>query len=504
MLKFKIEDINNLSDSRQVLESKPNKYITIFIYTLLLLILIFFTWAWFSEKEIVVKTSGVVRPNSKIQTISNIVQGEVKSIKMKNGETVSKGDILFEIDSNDLKEEKKQIDDQIEKIDTENKNLNKLNKAISSNTNYFTNNDEEKEYYYKFKSYESGNKVSLSEKNSISKSKDTLSNEKSNLEKFNKSIVEEKNYNDPNSSYSAQYESYISSKNMIQNKIDQLKNSKNSLSQQIESDNKKTNDIPQDDTQQLDLIKASVDEKQTQISQIDLEIKNSNEELEKLKNDTIAQVKDSISKADQNLDTLDSNLKSLDESANINKDQNKSVTLSQIEEKINLNKDEKKKLEKGKKQIEQSIDKCIVKANSNGKIKVNLNLQPGVVLQPGTMVADVVPNSTNFKVDLVIQTKDVANIAEGSKIKYSFESLPYREYGFLEGNLESISPDSNVNNETGVSCFVGEGSLNSNILHSNKGEKSSIKPGMVCEAKIITRSEKMLYYLLEQMGFKNK
>ncbi|GKZ04732.1 biotin/lipoyl-binding protein [Paraclostridium bifermentans] len=238
-MKFKIEDINNLSDSRQVLESKPNKYITIFIYTLLLLILIFFTWAWFSEKEIVVKTSGVVRPNSKIQTISNIVQGEVKSIKMKNGETVSKGDILFEIDSNDLKEEKKQIDDQIEKIDKENKNLKKLNKAISSNTNYFTDNDEEKEYYYKFKSYESGNKVSLSEKNSISKSKDTLSNEKSNLEKFNKSIVEEKNYNDPNSSYSAQYESYISSKNMIQNKIDQLKNSKNSLSQQIESDNKK-------------------------------------------------------------------------------------------------------------------------------------------------------------------------------------------------------------------------------------------------------------------------
>ncbi|GKZ04731.1 HlyD family efflux transporter periplasmic adaptor subunit [Paraclostridium bifermentans] len=267
---------------------------------------------------------------------------------------------------------------------------------------------------------------------------------------------------------------------------------------------KKTNDIPQDDTQQLDLIKASVDEKQTQISQIDLEIKNSNEELEKLKNDTIAQVKDSISKADQNLDTLDSNLKSLDESANINKDQNKSVTLSQIEEKINLNKDEKKKLEKGKKQIEQSIDKCIVKANSNGKIKVNLNLQPGVVLQPGTMVADVVPNSTNFKVDLVIQTKDVANISEGSKIKYSFESLPYREYGFLEGKLESISPDSNVNNETGVSCFIGEGSLNSNALHSNKGEKSSIKPGMVCEAKIITRSEKMLYYLLEQIGFKNK
>ncbi|MCG4722962.1 hypothetical protein L0M81_13590, partial [Alistipes putredinis] len=79
----------------------------------------------------------------------------------------------------------------------------------------------------------------------------------------------------------------------------------------IESDNKKTNAIPQDDTQQLDLIKASVDEKQTQISQIDLEIKNSNEELEKLKNDTVAQIKGAIQEASQSINTLDGNLKSI-------------------------------------------------------------------------------------------------------------------------------------------------------------------------------------------------
>ncbi|MDO7204638.1 hypothetical protein Q5M85_11170 [Paraclostridium bifermentans] len=41
--------------------------------------------------------------------------------------------------------------------------------------------------------------------------------------------------------------------------------------------------------------------------------------------------------------------------------------------------------------------------------------------------------------------------------------------------MESISPDSNVNSETGVSCFIGEGSLNSNALHSNKGEKKLYK-----------------------------
>ncbi|MDK2563643.1 HlyD family efflux transporter periplasmic adaptor subunit [Romboutsia sedimentorum] len=501
-MKFKIDDINNLSDSRQVMESKPNKFIVIFIYILLLLILTFFIWTWFSEKEIVVKASGVVRPNSEIQTISNIVQGEVKSVKMKNGESVSNGDILFEIDSIDLENQNKQIDEQIEKVNNDNTNLNKLNKCIVDNKNYFNNNDKEKEYYYKFKSYEAGNNVSLAEKNNISNSKDELNNEKSNLETLSKSITSEKNYNKKDSAYSAQYESYMSSKQIIQNKIEQLNNTKSDLNQQIESDIKKINEIQQDDSQQLELIKASTNEKKQQTSQIELELKNSKEELEKLKNDTIAQIKVSIDKANQSVGGLDSNLKSLDESQDISKDKNKTTILGQIEEKININNENKKGLEENKKQIEENIAKCIVKSPCDGKMNVNVNLQSGLVLQTGAIVANVIPNSEDYKIDLMIPTKDIANIKIAKDIKYSFEALPYREYGFLEGKLEGISPDSKVNSETGMSFFTGEGSLNSNVLHSNKGEVSYIKSGMLCEAKIITRSERMLYYILESIGVK--
>ncbi|WP_075809106.1 HlyD family efflux transporter periplasmic adaptor subunit [Paraclostridium sordellii] len=503
-MKFKIEDINNLSDSRQVLESKPNKFIIIFIYILLLLILMFFAWAWFSEKEVVAKVPGLVRPNSKVQTISNIVQGEVKSVKMKNGEKVSKGDILFEIDSDSLEKEKKRIDDQIDKINDDNNNLNKLNKSIVNNKNYFSNSGSEKEYYYKFKSYESGNNISLAEKNNVANSKNNLNDERANLEKLNKSIIEETNYNEKDSSYSAQYESYMRSRQMIQNKIEQLNNSKNELSQQVESENKKIDEIPKDDTQQLELIKASIDEKNQQISQIDFEIKNSNEELEKLKNDTIAQIKGSIEKASQSIDTLEGNLKSLDESANINKDSNKTTILAQIEEKINLNKNSKTELETNKKQIEESLKKCVVKSPVNGRVNTLVDLQQGLVLQTGTIVANVIPNSNNYKIDLMIPTKDIANIEVDQNIKYSFEALPYREYGFLEGKIETISPDSKVDSKTGMSFFTGEGSLSSNVLYSNKGEESYIKPGMICEAKIITRNEKMIYYILEKIGLKNK
>ncbi|HBI7087094.1 TPA: HlyD family efflux transporter periplasmic adaptor subunit, partial [Clostridium perfringens] len=156
-----------------------------------------------------------------------------------------------------------------------------------------------------------------------------------------------------------------------------------------------------------------------------------------------------------------------------------------------------------KKQIEQSIEKCSVKAPSDGKLNINANLEQGIMLQTGAVVASIIPNSDTYKVELMIPTKDIANIKVSEDVKYSFEALPYREYGFLDGKIESLSPDSKVDSEKGISFFTWEGSLSSNSLYSNKGEESFIKPGMMCEAKIITRKEKMLYYLLEKIGFKN-
>lgn len=501
-MKFKIDNIENLSDSRQVMESKPNKFIMIFIYILIVVIATFLTWAWFSEKEIIVKVQGVVRPDNEIQSISNIVQGEVKSVSMKSGEEVKKGDVLFEINSSELQDKKNQINEQIDYFKTDNENLEKLSKSINDNTNYFENNDEDKEYYYKFKSYEAGNKVALGEKESITNSKNELIKEKINLETLSKSVSENKNYNESSSLYSAQYESYISSREIISNKIDQLENNKKVINEEIESNNKKLEKTNKENNEDQ-VIKEKNNQLKNQIGQIDLEIKNNNDELEKLKSETIAQIKGNIEKLNQEISKLDNNINSFNESINISKDKNKTTILAQIEEKINLNNQKKKELEENKKEIDQSIEKCVVKAPVDGKLKTNGNLEKGVVLQTGAIIATILPKDNTYKINLMIPNKDIANIKEGEDIKYSFESLPYREYGFLNGRVESISPDSTVDTEKGISFFNGEGSLSSNVLYSNKGEESYIKSGMTCEARILTRKEKMLYYLLEKIGFKN-
>lgn len=81
--------------------------------------------------------------------------------------------------------------------------------------------------------------------------------------------------------------------------------------------------------------------------------------------------------------------------------------------------------------------------------------------------------------------------------------MPYNEYGFLTGEIKNLSINSKIDSEKGDIFYTGEGSIEKNTLYSNKGEESVIKAGMTCEARIITRNVKMLYYFLEKLNFKN-
>ncbi|WP_461204646.1 hypothetical protein [Clostridium sp. DL1XJH146] len=69
--------------------------------------------------------------------------------------------------------------------------------------------------------------------------------------------------------------------------------------------------------------------------------------------------------------------------------------------------------------------------------------------------------------------------------------------------LVKISPDATMDQESGASYYIAEGLVENNILESHKGEVSELKTGMICNAEVITRDEKLLYYLLEKINLKD-
>lgn len=112
----------------------------------------------------------------------------------------------------------------------------------------------------------------------------------------------------------------------------------------------------------------------------------------------------------------------------------------------------------------------------------------------------IIPDSNNLQVKLIIPDKDISKLKINKAIKYNITSLPYTEFGFIDGKLKSLSVDSNIDENTGLIYYTGIGTLEKNNVISYTGNKFDIKFGMSCEAQIIIGKKKMLYYLLEKLN----
>lgn len=151
-----IINMKDMSDSREVYESKPSKIITIFIYVICALIIITLMWMYFGKIDIVVDSSGMIRPDESVGTVSNVYGGTVQEVNVEDGDSVNEGDILYTISHDELLVEKTYYKEQID----ENKEYLRLSKkykeSLQKANNLFSE-KEELEYYTKYENY----KISL-------------------------------------------------------------------------------------------------------------------------------------------------------------------------------------------------------------------------------------------------------------------------------------------------------------------------------------------------------
>lgn len=90
-------NLSEITDSREVMESKPYPMVVYFIYILLSILAISLTWMFFSEIDVVVKGSGMVRPDAGVSIVNNKLTGRVAETNLTEGKIVKKGDLLFSI-----------------------------------------------------------------------------------------------------------------------------------------------------------------------------------------------------------------------------------------------------------------------------------------------------------------------------------------------------------------------------------------------------------------------
>lgn len=123
----------------------------------------------------------------------------------------------------------------------------------------------------------------------------------------------------------------------------------------------------------------------------------------------------------------------------------------------------------------------------------------GGYVQPGTVVAEVVPTSDTLLVEARISPNDIAFIRVGQPALVKVTAFDFSIYGGLHGEVANVSADSmfdEKSNETYYLALVKTGK--SEIVRN--GKSHAIIPGMVASVDIMTGRKTILQYLLKPIN----
>lgn len=147
----------------------------------------------------------------------------------------------------------------------------------------------------------------------------------------------------------------------------------------------------------------------------------------------------------------------------------------------------------------ENIDKdnfLLIVAPVSGIVTDVTSTQPGDKIQANTPVGGIAPKDARPVLKLEIAEHDRAFLREGQTVKLKFSAFPYQRYGFLEGNLEYISPATKLAPETKQPVYEGRVRLQTD--HFQIGDtRYPLRYGMSATAEIVVRERRVIDLALD-------
>ena len=123
----------------------------------------------------------------------------------------------------------------------------------------------------------------------------------------------------------------------------------------------------------------------------------------------------------------------------------------------------------------------------------------GAFVQPGAIVAGIVPTSETLLVEARVSPRDVAFIRPDQKALIKVTAYDFSIFGGLDGKVANITADSLVDQNTGEPYYQVRVSTDSSALIKD-GKSFAIIPGMICTVEIMTGRKTILSYLLKPIN----
>ncbi len=157
-------------------------------------------------------------------------------------------------------------------------------------------------------------------------------------------------------------------------------------------------------------------------------------------------------------------------------------------------------------QVENDLNKAIVRAPIAGTV-LQLKLRnPGQVVQPSEAIAQIAPLNAPVLIKAEVTAQNIDKVKVGQKVQMQVSACPYPDYGTLKGTVKTVAPDAlpTVKNPTALNTpqaatATYEVMIEPQTLHVGRGDRQChLKSGMEGRADIISREETVLQFILRK------
>ena len=146
--------------------------------------------------------------------------------------------------------------------------------------------------------------------------------------------------------------------------------------------------------------------------------------------------------------------------------------------------------------LEDRADRLTVRAPVGGIVQEVVPSGEGAVIGPGSVVAQIVPADADLVAEIRIDPKDIGHITTGQLAEISVTAFDANRFGKVDGMISFVTPDTFVDERTGLTYYKATVTLDSDTIGAGKFERN-LAAGMVVQVQIVTQTRSVMEYILK-------
>ena len=147
-------------------------------------------------------------------------------------------------------------------------------------------------------------------------------------------------------------------------------------------------------------------------------------------------------------------------------------------------------------QCHEELGNRIIRVPASGEIIKCSDIQPGSIVSPGQIVAEISPDG-NLIANCFVRPADIGLIHDNQKVKIQVDAYNYNEWGMINGHIIDISDDMILDNSS-VAYFRIRCQPEQTFLELKNGHRGNIKKGMSLNARVIVIKRSLFNLLFDK------